>query len=98
MAPPRGIQRGQGRRLARCLALSSKRAARSAALGAASAPILLAVSIAAAVAYLLLGAALMHTHGPDGLYERIFLGLELLWIALAALAITLSDWEGQRYK
>jgi hypothetical membrane protein len=51
------------------------------------APALLAISIAAVVAYLLLGAALKHTHGPDGLYERIFLGLELLWIALAALTI-----------
>jgi len=54
------------------------------------APALLAISIAAVVAYLLLGAALKHTHthGPDGLYERIFLGLELLWIALAALTVT----------
>jgi hypothetical membrane protein len=45
---------------------------------------LLALSIAGAVAYLLLGAAMKHKHGPDGLYERIFLGIELAWIALAA--------------
>lgn len=53
-----------------------------------AAPVLLAISIAAAVAYLLLGAALRHAHPPDGLYERVFLGLELLWIALVAAAIT----------
>jgi hypothetical membrane protein len=45
---------------------------------------LLVVSLAGAVAYLLLGAAIGHKHAPDGLYERIFLGLELAWIALAA--------------
>ncbi len=48
---------------------------------------LLAISVAGAVAYLLLGAALKHHHSPDGLYERIFLGLELLWIAVAAISI-----------
>jgi hypothetical protein len=32
-----------------------------------AAPILLAISIAAAIAYLLLGAALRHHHAPDGL-------------------------------
>jgi hypothetical membrane protein len=53
-----------------------------------AAPILLAISIAGALAYLLLGAALKHHHAPGGLYERIFLGLELLWIAVAAIAIT----------
>ncbi len=51
------------------------------------APALLAISIAGAVAYLLLGAALKHHHAPGGLYERIFLGLELLWIALTAIVI-----------
>ena len=35
----------------------------------------------------LLGAALKHHHAPGGLYERIFLGLELLWIAVAAIAV-----------
>ncbi len=53
-----------------------------------SAPALLVISIAGAIAYLLLGAALKHHHGPDGLYERIFLGLELLWISIAAVTIT----------
>jgi hypothetical protein len=43
-----------------------------------AASVLLAISVAGAVAYLLLGAALKHHHSPDGLYERIFLGLELL--------------------
>jgi hypothetical membrane protein len=46
--------------------------------------VLLAVSLAGAAALLLLGAAAGHKHAPGGLYERIFLGLELLWIALAA--------------
>lgn len=48
--------------------------------------VLLALSIAGAVAYLLLGAVLKRHHAPDGLYERIFLGLELLWITVAAVA------------
>ena len=52
-----------------------------------AASVLLAISVAGAVAYLLLGAALKHHHPPIGLYERIFLGLELLWIAGAATAI-----------
>ena len=46
--------------------------------------VLLAVSLAGAAAFLLLGAGFGHKHGPGGLYERIFLGLELLWIALTA--------------
>ena len=45
---------------------------------------LLAVAAAGAAAFLLLGAALRQEHAPGGLYERIFLGLELLWMALAA--------------
>jgi hypothetical membrane protein len=53
-----------------------------------AAPVLLGISIAGAVAYLLLGAALKHHHAPGGLYERIFLGLELLWIAITAIIIT----------
>jgi hypothetical membrane protein len=48
---------------------------------------LLVVSLAGAVAYLLLGAAIGHQHAPGGLYERIFLALELGWIALAAWRI-----------
>ena len=43
--------------------------------------------MAGAVAYLVLGAAAKHHHAPGGLYERIFLGLELLWIVVAAIAI-----------
>ena len=52
-----------------------------------AAPVLLAISIAGALAYLLLGAPHKHYHAPGGLYERIFLGLELLWIVIAAIAI-----------
>jgi hypothetical protein len=51
-----------------------------------AAPVLLAVSVAGALAYLLLGTAQKHHHAPGGLYERIFLGLELLWIVIAAIA------------
>lgn len=47
----------------------------------------LPLSIAGAVAYLLLGVAARHRHAPGGLYERIFLGLELLWIAVVAARI-----------
>jgi hypothetical membrane protein len=56
-----------------------------------AAPVMLGLSIAAGVAYLLLGGALKHHHAPGGLYERIFLGLELLWIAVAAIAIARKD-------
>jgi Protein of unknown function (DUF998) len=49
--------------------------------------VLLAVSLAGVVAFLLLGSATGHKHAPGGLYERIFLGLELLWIAVAAAHI-----------
>jgi hypothetical protein len=52
-----------------------------------AARVLLAISVAGALAYLLLGGALKHHHAPGGLYERIFLGLELLWIAVAAITI-----------
>jgi hypothetical membrane protein len=48
-----------------------------------AAAVLLAVSVAGAAALLLLATAFGHKHAPGGLYERIFLGLELLWIALA---------------
>jgi hypothetical membrane protein len=48
------------------------------------ATVLLAVALAGAAAFLLLGSAHGRHHAPGGLYERIFLGLELLWIALAA--------------
>jgi hypothetical membrane protein len=49
---------------------------------------LLALSAAGAAAFLLLGTAFGHKHAPGGLYERIFLGLELLWIALAGWHLT----------
>jgi len=49
--------------------------------------VLLCVSLAGAAAFLLLGVGFGHKHGAVGLYERIFLGLELLWIALAAVYI-----------
>jgi hypothetical protein len=52
-----------------------------------AAPVLLAISVAGAIAYLLLGTVAKHHHAPGGLYERIFLGLELLWIAIAAIAL-----------
>jgi hypothetical membrane protein len=52
---------------------------------------LLALALAGAAGYLLLGTATGHRHAPGGLYERIFLGLELAWIALAA-------WHVQRNK
>jgi hypothetical protein len=49
-----------------------------------AATVLLAVALAGAAAFLLLGSAHGRHHAPGGLYERIFLGVELLWIALAA--------------
>ncbi len=53
-----------------------------------AAPVLLAISVAGAIAYLLLGAVHKHQHAPGGLYERVFLGLELLWIVIAAIALS----------
>jgi hypothetical protein len=49
--------------------------------------VLLAISVAGAAAFLLLVAAAGDRHAPGGLFERIFLGLELLWMALAAVYI-----------
>jgi hypothetical membrane protein len=58
--------------------------------------LLLAVAIAGAVALLVLGAAgHKHAHAPGGLYERIFLGLELLWIALAAAHVAVIQSPGR---
>lgn len=51
---------------------------------------LLPISIAGAAAFLLLGTATGHKQAPGGLYERIFLGIELLWIAVAAWHIARS--------
>jgi hypothetical membrane protein len=45
--------------------------------------VLLALAVAGAAAFLLLGTATGHKHAPGGLYERIFLGIQLLWIAVA---------------
>jgi len=58
--------------------------------------LLLAVAIAGAVAFLLLGSATGHKHAPGGLYERIFLGVELLWIALAAARVAIMNRPGRR--
>ena len=55
------------------------------------APWLLALSIAGAAAFLLLGHAAGHKHAPGGLYERIFLGIELLWLALAVVPALRRD-------
>jgi len=52
-----------------------------------SVPALLTVSILGAIALLVLGHATGHRHAPGGLYERIFLALELLWFALAAIQV-----------
>jgi hypothetical membrane protein len=54
-----------------------------------AAPILLAISVGSALAYLLLSTAHKH-HAPGGLYERIFLGLVFLWIAVAATTIAIA--------
>jgi hypothetical protein len=51
-----------------------------------AAPVLLTIAIVGVIPYLLLGIPHKH-HPPGGLYERIFLGLELIWIVVAAFAI-----------
>ena len=57
---------------------------------------LLTVAIAGAVVLLVLGTAgHKHAHAPGGLYERIFLGLELLWIALSAAGIAVAQRRGR---
>jgi hypothetical membrane protein len=52
---------------------------------------LLALSVAGAAAFLLLASAAGHKHAPGGLYERVFLGIELLWIALAGWHMAAAD-------
>jgi hypothetical membrane protein len=47
---------------------------------------LLALSLAALVALLLLGHAGFHRHSLGALWEKLFLGLELAWFAVAAAA------------
>jgi len=49
--------------------------------------VLLIVAVAGAFAFLLLGSAAGHKHAPGGLYERIFLGIELLWLTVAAARV-----------
>jgi hypothetical membrane protein len=46
--------------------------------------VLLAISAVGAAAFLLLASAAGHKHAPGGLYERIFLGAQMLWLAVAA--------------
>lgn len=50
-------------------------------------PFLLFLSIAAVVPLLLLGHTNFRAGTPDGLYERIFLGLELFWILVVGTRI-----------
>lgn len=47
---------------------------------------LLALSVAGLVALLLLGQAGFHAHSLGALWEKVFLGLELAWFAVAAAA------------
>ena len=49
-----------------------------------------------APAVALLVKAAGHKHAPGGLYERIFLGLELLWIALSAAHIAITQRPGRK--
>jgi hypothetical membrane protein len=60
---------------------------RSEAAWPAAGRLLLPLAITGGAAFLLLGATAGHQHAPGGLYERIFLGLELLWIAVAAATV-----------
>lgn len=48
---------------------------------------LLAISLVAVLPLLLLSHSHFSPHSPGGLYERLFLGLELLWILVAGLGI-----------
>jgi hypothetical membrane protein len=64
----------------------------------ATGKLLLATSAAGFAAFLLLGSATRHPHAPGGLYERIFLGLELLWIAIAAWHIAAKPPTPQQLK
>jgi hypothetical membrane protein len=41
----------------------------------------------ALVPFLLLGRAGFHPHSLGGLYEKLFIGMELLWLALAAVRV-----------
>jgi hypothetical membrane protein len=52
--------------------------------------VLLVLSLAGVLGFVLLGHATGHPHAPGGLYERIFLGLELGWMAVAAGDLALA--------
>jgi hypothetical membrane protein len=52
---------------------------------------LLILSLAGVLGFLLLGHAVGHPARPGGLYERIFLGLELGWLAVAAGYLARTD-------
>jgi hypothetical protein len=52
---------------------------------------LLGVSIAAVIAALLLGSTGLRAQALGGLWERLFLGLELAWLLLVALRIALTN-------
>jgi hypothetical membrane protein len=52
---------------------------------------LLIISIAGVLGFLLLGHAVGHPDRPGGLYERIFLGVELGWMAVAAGCLAMTD-------
>lgn len=49
------------------------------------------VSWVALLPALLLGRAGLHLHSLGGLYEKVFLGMELLWLGLAAAPIALEQ-------
>ena len=57
---------------------------------------LLVISVAGAAAFLLLGSAAGHKHAPGGLYERIFLGVELAWFTFAACSVAVRRREVPR--
>ncbi|MGH2718067.1 MAG: DUF998 domain-containing protein [Actinomycetota bacterium] len=52
-----------------------------------AAPLLWVVWALAALGFVALGSAGLHPHSLGGLYERVFIGAEILWLALAAVAV-----------
>lgn len=55
---------------------------------------LLVVAVAAIIPLALLGHSHFRAHSLDGLYERIFLGLELLWILIVGIAVRRASERG----
>lgn len=51
------------------------------------APVLWVVWVVAALGFLALGRAGFHPHSLGGLYERVFIGAEIAWLALASLLV-----------